>query len=93
MAATVTPSKPVSETKAAVQADLTVRLTETLLTSKKPGEIVRVKRISPSNYRVNYMTVLPTSRDLALNSYQISRSKFLYVQDIDGQLVVEDRTR
>jgi hypothetical protein len=93
MAATVTPSKVTAETKPNPQADLTTRLTETLLTSKKPGEIVRVKRISASNYRVNYMTILPTGRDLALNSYQISRSKFLYVQDVDGQLIVEDRTR
>lgn len=89
-------SNPKNETERPQKSsmiDHSSRLSETLASSRKPGEIIRVKRISPWNYRVNYLTLQTSGRDIHLNSYHITRSSFLFVNEVDGQLVIEDRTR
>lgn len=93
MAATMNPeveSESQSRTSGAV--DYTARLSAELGTSRKRGEVIRVKRISPHNYRVNYMSPMAAGQDIHLTSYTIVSSKFLFVDEVDGQLQIVDKT-
>lgn len=93
MAATMNPeveSEIQSQSRGTV--DYTARLAAELGTSKKRGDVIRVKRISPHNYRVNYMSPMAAGQDIHLTSYTIVTSKFLYVDEVDGQLQIVDKT-
>jgi len=72
--------------------DYTARLAAELGTSKTRGQTIRVKRISPHNYRVNYMAPMSSGQDIHVISYKIVTSKFLFVDEVDGQLQIVDKT-
>ncbi len=72
--------------------DYTARLAAELGTSRKHGQTIRVKRISPHNYRVNYLAPMKSSKDINVVSYTIVDSRFLFVDEVDGQLQIVDKT-
>ena len=53
---------------------------------------MRVTQISHHQFRVNILA-LKIDADAVLRTYHIVMSRFLYVEDRDGELVITDQTR
>ncbi len=82
---------PKGSTKAG-ESVLKRRLVERLEESKRFSDLIRVTQISPRHFRVNYIS--PVASDNALmQTYRITKSQFLYVEDRAGELIIADQTR
>jgi hypothetical protein len=84
--------KPDQNTTANLAADLKRRLVGHLDMLKRPNDLVRVTQISHHQFRVNTLA-LKIDADAVLRTYHIVMSRFLYVEDRDGELVITDQTR
>jgi hypothetical protein len=73
-------------------ADLRSRLVNHLDMLKHPRNVLRVTQVSPHHFRVN--TLAPhTAADAVLQTFRITKSQFLHVEDRAGELVITDQTR
>lgn len=62
---------------------------------KRPGDMVRVKRVSPTTYRCNWLELddgEAAGGSRFLQTYRIRESRFLRVNRKEGELVIEDIT-
>jgi hypothetical protein len=86
----IEPTPPPATPK--VDADLRRRLVDHLDMLKHPRNLLRVTQVSPHHFRVN--TLAPhIDADAVLQTYHITKSQFLHVEDREGELVITDQTR
>ena len=91
MAALIEKFDPASEASAG-DGDLKRRLTDHMDMVKRPNDLVRITQVSKHHFRVN--TLSPRMADDAvMQTYSITRSQFLHVEDRRGELVITDQTR
>lgn len=75
-------------------ATLKARLTDLLMSRRTPGQLVRVTQVSGHHFRVNWMSPATITGDATvLRTYQMTKSQFVRVDDLNGELVVTDQTR
>jgi hypothetical protein len=84
------PTPPPAPPKA--DTDLRSRLVDHLDVLKHPSDLLRVTQVSPHHFRVNTLA-LHTDVDAVLQTYRITKSQFLHVEDRQGELVITDHTR
>ena len=72
--------------------DLRSRLTDHLDARKRSHELLRVTQVTPHHFRVNTLA-LRMDADAVLQTYRIVSSRFLHVEERDGELVITDQTR
>ena len=83
--------KPDQSTTASPKGDLKSRLVDHLAVLKRPNDLVRVTQVSHHHFRVNTLALRADS-DAVLRTYHITKSRFLHVEDRDGELVITDQT-
>ncbi len=75
-----------------LSTELKRRLIDHMEILKRPTDIVRVTQITNHHFRVN--TLSPShSADRVMETYRITKSQFLSVEDRLGELVIDDQTR
>lgn len=85
-----------SETPQAVDAGagLKNRLVEQLNSQRKPGQVLKVSQVSKNHFRVNWLTPAVVQGEASvMNTYRITQSQFLRVEELGGELVITDQTR
>jgi hypothetical protein len=94
MAATVeSPTPPPSPLDAAAGNNLKARLTDRLMSQRTLGQLVKVAQVSKNHFRVNWLTPVEVPADaIALRTYKMTRSQFLRVDELNGELVITDQT-
>jgi len=78
--------------KVATEADLSAEIARAV--EKRPGDRIKVRRVSATMYRVNWVAP-ETTRGEALQfvqTYRIRDSRFMRAAMVGGKLVVEDMT-
>ncbi len=68
------------------------RLVDHLDLCKRHDETIRVTQVTPHHFRVNYLT-LGLGKHSVMPMYSISKSCFFYVEERNGELVLEDQSR
>jgi hypothetical protein len=94
MAALIDKLEPPPPPPAAPKADMDLRsrLVDHLETLKRLNEMVRVSQVTPHHFRVNTLA-LRNDPDSVLQTYRFVSSRFLHVEDREGELVITDQTR
>jgi hypothetical protein len=72
-------------------ANLKRRLVNHLDVLKRPNDLVRITQVSQHQFRVNTLA-LNIDADAVLRTYHIVTSRFLHVEERDGELVITDQT-
>lgn len=68
------------------------RVIEHIAATLKKDQQCRVSQITKSHFRVNVYTHF-MSKDMAMPTWRITSSRFLHVEEREGELVVTDQTR
>ncbi len=73
-------------------ADLRHRLMGHFEALKRPTDVLRVTQVAPHHFRVNTLA-LHADDGCVLKTYRIVSSRFLHVEERNGELVITDQTR
>jgi hypothetical protein len=75
-----------------LSTELKRRLIDHMDMLKRPNDIVRVTQITNHHFRVNTLSPFhPVDR--VMETFRITKSQFLFVEDRLGELVINDQTR
>lgn len=93
MAATVEKGFQESPVERTPGTDLKSRLTDHLSVQRKPGELLKITQVGPRTFRVNWMSPSTVTSDaMVMRTYKMTKSQFLLVEELGGELVITDKT-